>query len=394
MTVPKKTREQQVRQEIKKEEERIRTVRLTAGALLTIVLLSVAVVATIVTVETRSPILTAMLDGAIMTISFAVICIFAPGVLRGLSGLVSGAYLLRLGIVIAWTVTCITSGLRLGEGVTGAGIIPFSTPLRGYLLLLMMIAGVLHVSAIGMMEGKPHWRNVWIAVWALVAGGGLTGLVAWIDVISEIYPTPYVITGMYNPYLVSLSIAVAIVGSYIALDIMQRGFGVTGFRKVSFLCSAGLVMGSSIWSMHFLGMMAFSLPGFYMYYDSWLTVLSFLLPVAVTTMGFLSVSFGVLEKTILQTMGSGLLVALGIVGMHYTGMAAMEVVGVGLTYSYKWVAISIIIAVVASVVALWLAFTETTRTQRMIAAVVLGAFGIAGLHYSAMVGAIFFRVVE
>lgn len=370
-----------------KEEER-KTVRLTAGALLVIVILAAVGMSVIVTID-HSPILIAMLNGAMLTTSLVVVYAFAPGLLRNLRSLASGVYLLRLGIVISWLINTVSSSLRIIQGlVTDA---PFSIPFHGYIVTMLIIAGVLHVSAIGMMEGKPLWRNIWIALWFLVVGTGFTGLIAWIDTISDIEATPYILYGVYDIYLVTLSIVVAIVGSYFALAIMQRATATTGAHKVTLLCVAGLVMGSSIWTMHFTGMLAFTLPGFHMEYDLLLTLFSFLLPVAVTTMGFLAASFGI-ENGSLRTIGSGALVALGIVGMHYVGMAAMEINGVGLTYDYLWVVISLVVALIASVVALWFAFTETTRIQRAVAATVLGAAGVAGLHYSAMVGAIFFRV--
>lgn len=374
-----------------REQERQRTIQLTAGTLLAIVLSSAAFMATLVTVEDNL-ILVAMLDGAILSVSLVVIVMFAPGLARDLGGYAGGVYLLRFGIVISWCINGITSMFRIIYGLTGVEYSTFSVPLRGYMLMMLMIAGILHVSAIGMIEGKPLWRNIWIVLWSLVVGAGFSGLIVWLDMISDISPTPYVITGIYNPYWVALSVAIAIAGSYVALDIMQRAFGTLGMHKVGRLCVAGIIMGGSIWSMHFTGMMAFTLPGYHMTYNFWLTLFSFLLPVAVTTMGFLAASFGI-ERGILQTLGCGLLIALGIVGMHYTGMTAMIIDNVGLTYDYKWVAVSVAVATIASVVALWLAFTETTRVQRVFAATVLGALGIAGLHYSAMVGAIFFKIM-
>lgn len=374
-----------------KEQERQRTIQLTAGTLLAIVISSAAFMATLVTFEDNL-IIVAMLDGALLTVSLVVIVMFAPGLARDLGGYAGGVYLLRFGIVISWCINGITSLFRIIYGLTGVEYSTFSVPLRGYMLMMLMIAGILHVSAIGMIEGKPLWRNIWIVLWSLVVGAGFSGLIVWLDAISDISPTPFVISGTYDLYWVLFSIVIAIVGSYVALDIMQRAFDVLGRRKVYRLCGAGVVMGASIWSMHFTGMMAFTLPGFYMNYDLWLTLFSFLLPVAVTTMGFLAASFGI-ERGMLQTLACGLLIALGIVGMHYTGMAAMNIENVGLTYEYKWVAVSVAVATIASVIALWLAFVETTRIQRVFAAVVLGALGIAGLHYSAMVGAIFFKIL-
>src|SRR5918993_384289 len=90
----------------------------------------------------------------------------------------------------------------------------------------------------------------------------------------------------------------------------------------------------------------------------------------------------------LTTIGlSGLLMGLGIAGMHYTGMAAMRMPA-ALSYNSLWVGISVLIAIAASTVALWLAFRHTGLLQRLVAAVAMGG-AISGMHYAAMQAAIF-----
>jgi PAS domain S-box-containing protein len=87
-------------------------------------------------------------------------------------------------------------------------------------------------------------------------------------------------------------------------------------------------------------------------------------------------------------LSSGLFMGAGIVAMHYTGMAAMRMPA-DLTYDYLWVGVSVVIAVAASTVALWLAFRGSALTGRIGGSIAMG-LAISGMHYSAMQGAIFY----
>jgi PAS domain S-box-containing protein len=144
-------------------------------------------------------------------------------------------------------------------------------------------------------------------------------------------------------------------------------------------------MGGGIWSMHFVAMLAFVLPGLEANYDVGLTLFSLALPIAVSAFGFVVASRkGGGPVTV---AGSGLVMGLGIAGMHYTGMAAMRLPA-NLGHDYLWVAISILIAIGAAVAALWLASIRTGQLQRLAAALIMG-LAISGMHYAAMRGAVF-----
>jgi PAS domain S-box-containing protein len=188
----------------------------------------------------------------------------------------------------------------------------------------------------------------------------------------------------HDPALVALSIAVAIFASYTALQLATRLRASSGHFRLLWLAAAAIALGGGIWSMHFVAMLAFSLPDVAITYDPLITLVSLLLPIAVTGFGFAVVAQRLAPFWLAF---SGIVMGLGIVAMHYTGMAAVRLDGT-LRYEHLWVAISVVIAVGAATAALWLAFQNTTARQRLIAAVVMG-IAIAGMHYSAMTGTIF-----
>jgi PAS domain S-box-containing protein len=193
------------------------------------------------------------------------------------------------------------------------------------------------------------------------------------------------IPGHHDFFLVALSILIAMAASYTALDLAGRIQAAQEWAKHVWLAAAAFAMGGSIWSMHFVAMLAFSMPDMLVDYDLSLTAISFALPILVTGVGFHVVSrFG---QSLTALALSGLLMGFGIAGMHYTGMAAMRMPA-SLSYNSLWVAISVLIAIGASTVALWLAFQHSGLLQRLVAAVAMGG-AISGMHYAAMQGAIF-----
>jgi NO-binding membrane sensor protein with MHYT domain len=191
--------------------------------------------------------------------------------------------------------------------------------------------------------------------------------------------------GTHDSSLVALSVVIAIVASYTALDLAGRIRAAKDWASHAWLATAAVAMGGGIWSMHFVAMLAFTMPGMEVQYDLGLTLLSLVLPVLVTGVGFFVVNRA---DAGLKALGlSGLLMGIGIVGMHYTGMAAMRMAA-DLTYEALWVAISILIAIAAAFVALWLAFRKTGIGQKLVAGVAMG-LAISGMHYAAMQGAVF-----
>jgi NO-binding membrane sensor protein with MHYT domain len=200
----------------------------------------------------------------------------------------------------------------------------------------------------------------------------------------EIGAIPMVVAGTHNPYLVALSILVASFASYVALDLGGHAGAARGLARRVWLVAAAITMGGGIWSMHFVGMLAFIMP-IPMTYDIGLTTLSLVVAIFVTGVGFYVISRH--SASPLRLVLSGIFMGLGIAAMHYTGMAAMRG-HAELSYDRLFVALSLVIAIVASTAALWLAFRTTDLGQKLVAAVVMG-LAISGMHYTAMRAAIF-----
>jgi diguanylate cyclase len=202
--------------------------------------------------------------------------------------------------------------------------------------------------------------------------------------------------GTYDVQLVLLSIVVAMTASYAALEFARRVTAAEGWRAQGWLVGGAFAMGAGIWSMHFIGMLAFKLP-IRMAYDPLLTVASMV--IAVVTSGFaLAVvsRLAVISRTEIDPpvlMAGGVIMGAGICGMHYTGMAAMRMAP-PIEYSALPFLASMVIAVTASVVAVWLAFTLRSEGPhrrllfRGLAAAVMGS-AIAGMHYTGMAAANF-----
>jgi NO-binding membrane sensor protein with MHYT domain len=192
----------------------------------------------------------------------------------------------------------------------------------------------------------------------------------------------------YNPWLVALSVIVAILVSYTALRLAGRVGGAE--RRVArlWLVGGGASMGIGIWSMHFIGMLAFSVP-IPLRYNVLTTLAS--LVIAMLTSAF-ALSMSSRSNLSLRRLGvSSIFMGAGICAMHYTGMAAIQIMPV-IRYSPLLVAASIAIAITASFVALWLFFrlrsgqSALMRLARAAAAIVMG-FAITGMHYTAMAAA-------
>ncbi|MCJ2044216.1 ATP-binding protein [Methylobacterium sp. J-078] len=188
----------------------------------------------------------------------------------------------------------------------------------------------------------------------------------------------------YNPALVALSISIAVFASYTALDLGARVDATGSKRRWGWIAGAAVAMGGGIWSMHFVGMLAFEM-GMPAAYDLPITALSLILAVIFTGAAFAWISWrGATGRSLLI---AGPVMGLGVAAMHYTGMAAMRVPG-NLAYHWPVVMVSVLIAVIAATTALWLTFRRNSVWQKLIAAVVMG-IAVAGMHYTGMAAATF-----
>lgn len=186
----------------------------------------------------------------------------------------------------------------------------------------------------------------------------------------------------YNPYLVVLSVAVATFASYTALDLAGRFRAQRGQVGAPWLAGAACAMGGGIWSMHFIGMLAVSMP-ITVRYDVGLTLLSLVTPIVMTGFGFFLVAK--YPKSLPNLVTAGLITGVSISSMHYIGMTAMRM-DAELHHQPLFVAASVAIAVVAATAALWLSFVQIGQWRRVIAAPIMG-IAVSGMHYVAMAGA-------
>lgn len=195
--------------------------------------------------------------------------------------------------------------------------------------------------------------------------------------------------GSYSSSLVLISLCVAILASYTALDLTGRIATAKGRAVHLWMLGGAFAMGIGIWSMHFIGMLAFSLP-INLGYDTTLTALSLL--IAVASSGFALWLVSQPKLPWLQLGCGALIMGSGIACMHYTGMAALRMQP-GIDYDPTLFGASLGIAVGASAAALWIAFrlrqhTPYVRQFRGLAAVVMG-IAIVGMHYTGMAAANF-----
>lgn len=195
----------------------------------------------------------------------------------------------------------------------------------------------------------------------------------------------------HNTVLVLLSYLVSVLGSYTAL---QLAIGIPAAKNArerwqALLGSGAAVGGGGIWAMHFIAMLAcqMEIP---VTYDLPLTVLSALIGIAACTLGLAVASSGVFSWG--RLVLAGVLMGLGVAGMHYTGMAAM-LMPAQTVYDPAIVGLSIVIAIVASIAALWLAFNLRGWMQLLGAALVMGV-AVCGMHYTAMAAAGFMPVEQ
>jgi diguanylate cyclase (GGDEF)-like protein len=198
------------------------------------------------------------------------------------------------------------------------------------------------------------------------------------------------LTGNYQFSIVLLSVFVAMLASYTALSLAGRVTATEGRVSTLWLAGGAVAMGCGIWSMHFIGMLAFSLP-IRLSYDLMWTLVSLVAAIGVSAFALRIVTRPTIRR--LDILVGGVLMGGGICSMHYIGMQAL-MMNPGIDYDIATVALSVVIAVVASIVALWLAFTLRSeygwvaQAKKAGAAVVMGLAVIA-MHYTGMAAARF-----
>lgn len=184
----------------------------------------------------------------------------------------------------------------------------------------------------------------------------------------------------YNWFLVLLSFLISVFGAFTGLQ-MTNGMKASskGFSWPWVMAAALALGGGSIWTMHFIGMLAYQMP-MDVAYAPGLTFLSLLIPVVAVGLGIATVVAG--EMTWPRLLGAGFFTGLGVASMHYVGMAAMVMPG-DMSYDAGLVTISLLIAIAAATTALWLAVNLQGTGQMLLSAVVM-AVAVCGMHYTGM----------
>jgi diguanylate cyclase len=185
----------------------------------------------------------------------------------------------------------------------------------------------------------------------------------------------------YEPWVVLLSIAVAIQGAYVGLCLAVQIGDAAGVRRRLLLAGAAISFAVAIWAMHFVGMLAVRLP-FPVDYLVFPTLLSFLVCVIVVGGAIYAIGSGPL--TLLRLSLSSGLMGAGIFTMHYIGMSALHS-SAHMVHAWGYVAASLVVAIAASGLALWLAAARGGRIPLILSATVFG-LAVSGMHYTAMAG--------
>src|SRR5258708_34106865 len=197
-------------------------------------------------------------------------------------------------------------------------------------------------------------------------------------------------TGPYIYWLVFFPLAVASLASYTALDLASRISASKGLPGRLWLLGGAFSMGTGIWAMHFIGMLAFHLP-VPLAYDVPMNVLSWLIAMLVSGVALFVVRRPTMSGGYLS-VGAALM-GVGICVMHYTGMAAMRM-SPPIKYDPALFIPSVIIAIAASMAALWIAFPLRRKHPgppilAKIGSALLMGFAISGMHYTGMAAAEF-----
>ncbi|WP_250286152.1 MHYT domain-containing protein [Frankia sp. CiP1_Cm_nod2] len=184
----------------------------------------------------------------------------------------------------------------------------------------------------------------------------------------------------YDPVFVLLSFLLAAFGSFAALACAVRLRTATGTSRLAWMTLTAVSLGGcAIWSMHFVGMVAYRIE-LGITFNEVVTSLSLLIAVVVAGVGLTVVAAD--PDSLQRLLVGGTVAGAGVAAMHYTGMYAMHTQG-AISYVTPLVGLSVVIAVVASTAAFWIAFHIGGVGRRAVASVIM-AVAVCGMHYTGM----------
>ncbi|MBD2195977.1 MULTISPECIES: MHYT domain-containing protein [Calothrix] len=205
------------------------------------------------------------------------------------------------------------------------------------------------------------------------------------------------IFGNYEILLVVISFVIATIASYTALELAGRVTPDLPLKvRLSWIIAGAMAMGTGIWSMHFIAMLALKLPIF-VEYDLQITLLSW--GDAIVASGLALLLFSRAKLSMKMLFGGSVVMGLAIASMHYLGMAGMRMSQATIHYNQWLVALSVVIAILASGAALWLAFYFRNLQKskfdwlKLTSALVMG-IAISGMHYTGMWATNFIKLAD
>jgi NO-binding membrane sensor protein with MHYT domain len=185
----------------------------------------------------------------------------------------------------------------------------------------------------------------------------------------------------HDPYLVALSVVIAILGGYTGFGLAARIRGTPGVSRRLLLAGAAAFLAVGIWTMHFIGMLAAPIPADTVYLVL-PTIISFLICALVVGVSLFFVSIG--EPSLLRVVSSAVLLGLGIASMHYVGIHGLAG-NFAIQHDDTMVLLSVVVAIVAAYGGLR-AFLARQDGVRLIASSIAFGVAVSGMHYTAMYG--------
>jgi NO-binding membrane sensor protein with MHYT domain len=185
----------------------------------------------------------------------------------------------------------------------------------------------------------------------------------------------------HDPYLVALSVAIAILGGYTGFGLAARIRGAPGVSNRALLAGAAAFLAVGIWTMHFVGMLAAPLPPDTVYLVL-PTIISFLICMLVVGVSLFFVSIG--EPSLKRVVSSAVLLGAGIASMHYVGIHGLSGHFV-IEHDDEMVLLSVLVAIVTAYGGLR-AFLAQQEGVRLIVSSIAFGVAVSGMHYTAMHG--------
>lgn len=194
----------------------------------------------------------------------------------------------------------------------------------------------------------------------------------------------------WDPVLIIISFLVAFIASFVALDSAGKISDASRLAAIFWRIAGGMTLGIGIWAMHFIGMLSMHMP-VSMHYEVWLTLASLGIAILAATTA-LNIAVRRRSLSLFRLFIATLILSSGVVAMHYLGMAAMMLDG-SIRWNKTLVSLSVLIAIMASGAALWLAFYLRHKHKGVvinrIAAAILMSVAICAMHYTGMYAAHF-----